>query len=608
MHERRLGPSHLRTVDSHPIAELVPSGATPGGSGGAATIAGVDRRSFLTSMSAFGLGATAFPAALWARVQEAREERVTMEMIAACEGVAGLQFTDAERELMLEDVNEALESYEELRGVTVPNAVAPAVRFDPVLAGDEYPAASTLFRYTRPRGTERPASLEEIAFWPVTRLAELVRTRQVTSRELTEMYLDRLRRHGPTLECVITRTEELALRQAERADAEIARGHYRGPLHGIPWGAKDLLAEDEYRTTWGAKPYETQRVTDDATVVRRLEQAGAVLVAKLTLGALAWGDVWYGGRTRNPWNPEQGSSGSSAGSAAATVAGLVGFSIGSETLGSIVSPSTRCGASGLRPTFGRVSRAGAMALSWTMDKLGPICRSAEDCALVLHAIHGADGRDPTARSVTFDWDAGRPLSELRVAYLASAFEEEREDEEWKAFDDATLAVVRSLGVEPIPLALDLDLPIGALRIILNAEAAAAFDDLTRSNRDDELVRQVQNAWPNVFRASRFIPAVEYIQASRVRAMAMERFAALMEGIDVLLTPSFGGPILLLTNLTGHPQVVIPNGYRSEDGTPTSVSFVGSLYGDADALRLAKAVQDVTDFHERVPPAFAVALG
>lgn len=599
-------PSDLKPAPSVPVPSI-PGGASSalGAASSAPGADGVGRRAFMTSLSALGLGATVFPAALWARLQEAQEARVTKEMIAACEGVSGLEFTDAERELMLEGVNDALESYEELREVPIPNAVAPAVRFDPVLPGRSFAAESTVFRHTRPRGIERPADLEEVAFWPVTHLAELVRARQVTSRELTEMYLGRLERHGPTLECVISLTGELALRQADRADAEIARGHYRGPLHGIPWGAKDLLAEDEYRTTWGAKPYETQRIPDDATVVRRLEEAGAVLVAKLTLGALAWGDVWYGGTTKNPWNLEQGSSGSSAGSAAATVAGLVGFAIGSETLGSIVSPSTRCGASGLRPTFGRVSRAGAMALSWTMDKLGPICRSAEDCALVLHSIHGADGVDPTARTVSFDWDAERPLAELRVGYFHAAFEEERRDEEWKAFDERSLETVRSLGVEPVPLDLDLDLPVGALRIILNAEAAAAFDELTRSGRDDELVRQVENAWPNAFRQARLIPAVEYIQANRVRTMAMERFAAAMEGIDVLVTPSYGGPILLLTNLTGHPQVVIPNGHRAEDGTPTSISFVGSLYGDAAALRLAKAVQDETGFHERVPPRFAV---
>lgn len=568
----------------------------------------LDRRAFMVSMSALGLGATTFPAALWGRLQEAQEAeelRVTAEMIAAAEQLAGLEFTDEERDLMLRGASRALGSYESLREVRIPNSVPPAIRFDPVLPGRSYPSGSSIFRYTRPRGILRPAELEEVAFWPVTALAELVRTRQVSSLELTEMYLGRLRRHGPALECVITLTEELALVQAGRADEELARGHYRGPLHGIPWGAKDLLSEDSYRTTWGAKPYEDQRLPEDATVVRRLENAGAVLVAKLTLGALAQGDVWFGGRTNNPWNLEQGSSGSSAGSAAATVAGLVGFSIGSETLGSIVSPSTRCGASGLRPTYGRVSRAGAMALSWTMDKLGSICRSVEDCALVLHAIHGADGLDPTARDVAFDWDPDRPLSELRVGYVRSAFEADREDPEAKAFDEQSLEVVRGLGIDPVPVEVGDDIPYAAMRIILTAEAAAAFDELTRSGRDDLLVRQNRGAWPTTFRTARLIPAVEYIQANRLRTIAMGRFEAAMEGIDVLVTPSFGGPILLLTNLTGHPTVVIPNGYREEEGTPTSISFVGSLFGDASALRLAKAVQDATGHHTRRPPAFDV---
>ena len=558
----------------------------------------------MAAASAMGLGATALPAALWAHTGDG-QEALTKADISAAARVAGLEFTDEELDLMVEDLNGTRESYDELRTVEIPNSVVPALHFEPALPGARYPTESSVFRYTRPRGLERPANLEALAFAPVAELAELVRSRQVTSTELTEMYLGRLKAHGETLECLITLTEELALRQAARADAEIARGYYRGPLHGIPWGAKDLLAEDAYRTTWGARPYEDQHIPDDSTVGRRLEEAGAVLVAKLTLGALAQGDRWYGGQTKNPWNLEQGSSGSSAGSASAVVAGLVGFTIGSETLGSIVSPSTRCGASGLRPTFGRVSRAGAMALSWSMDKLGPICRSVEDCALVLHAIHGADGLDPTARDVAFDWDSGRPLSDLRVAWVPSAFEAEREDEEWKAFDEASLEVVRGLGIDPVPLELPDDIPYGAMRIILSAEAGAAFDELTRSGRDDLLVRQTRGAWPNTFRKARMIPAVEYIQANRLRTIAMHRFERAMEGIDVVVTPSFGGPMLLLTNLTGHPQAVIPNGYRSEDGTPTSISFVGKLFGDAEALRLAKAVQDATEHHLRRPPQFGV---
>lgn len=561
----------------------------------------VDRRSFMACLTGLGFGATALPTYLWAQAQQ--EGTITAELLDDAEAVMGLEFTDDERELMLRGLNRNLSAYETLRSVTIPNSVPPAVMFDPVLPGRTFPTESTTFRYTRPVSVSRPAKIESLAFAPVTELAELVRTRRVTSMELTTMYLDRLERHGPTLECVITITRDLALQQAKRADQELATGRYRGPLHGIPWGGKDLLTENSYRTTWGAKPYEEQHLLEDATVVRRLEEAGAVLLAKLTLGALAQGDYWYGGRTRNPWDLEQGSSGSSAGSASATVAGLVGFSIGSETLGSIVSPATRCGASGLRPTFGRVSRHGAMALSWTMDKLGPLCRSAEDCALVLNAIGGADGKDPTARDVAFDWDVDSSLGNLRIGYLKSAFEADRDDEEAKAFDLRSLETVRGLGVDPIPVELPEDMPLGAMRIILSAEAAAAFDDLTRSGQDDLLVRQTRGSWPTSFRQARFIPAVEYIQANRVRTMVMGAFEAAMEGIDVLMTPSFGGNILLLTNLTGHPQVVVPNGYR-QNGTPGSISFVGSLFGDAAALRVAKAFQDATDFAKQRPPLFS----
>ena len=599
--DRRKG-NHM----GHPSENQPPSGS------------GLHRRGFVAALSALAAGATVAPASLKAderlrRALGTATEEITKESVQAAAGIAGLEFTDEELDLMVDDLNSTRERYLEMREVSIPYSTPPALHFDPIPPGVPMPDALSgrgeagmpgMLRYTRPRRLAAPDNIEEMAFWPVTHLAEAIRSRQVTSTALTEMYLDRLRRHGPTLECVITLTEDLAMRQAARADSEIAAGGYRGPLHGIPWGAKDLLAEDEYRTTWGAKPYEEQHLRHDSTVGRRLEEAGAVLVAKLTLGALAQGDRWYGGRTNNPWNLEQGSSGSSAGSASSVVAGLVGFTIGSETLGSIVSPSTRCGASGLRPTFGTVSRAGAMTLSWSMDKLGPICRSAEDCALVMHAVHGADGLDPTVRDVPFHWDADRPLSELRVGYYQSAFED-REEDEGAEFDRASLEAVRSLGVDPIPVDVPEDLPYSAMRIVLSAEAGASFDELSRSGRDDLMVRQTRGGWPNTFRKARMIPAVEYIQANRLRTMAMQQFAAAMEGIDVLVTPSYGGPILLLTNLTGHPQVVIPNGYRAEDQTPTSVSFVGGLFRDAEALRLAHAVQGVTDFHRQRPPDFAV---
>ena len=401
----------------------------------------------------------------------------------------------------------------------------------------------------------RPENLEEAAFYPVTQLAELIRTRQVTSLELTEMYLARLKRYDPALKCVAAYTEELAIAQATRADDEIARGLYRGPLHGIPWGAKDLLATRGYPTQWGAMPYKDQVIDLDATVVRRLEGAGAVLIAKLTLGALANGDVWYGGMTRNPWDTEEGSSGSSAGSGAATAAGLVGFSIGTETLGSIVSPSTRCGVSGLRPTFGRVSRYGAMALSWSKDKIGPMCRSVEDCALVFSAIYGPDGHDMTISPEPFSWEPALDPQSLRIGYAASVFAEaepaDDPDEEAlrranQANSAAVLDFMRAEGFKLRSIELP-DRDISALWMIGTAEAAAAFDQITRDGSVDSMKRQDDSAWPNIFRAARFIPAVEYINANRVRALLMHDMARVMREVDVFISPGLDWDTLKITN-------------------------------------------------------------
>ncbi len=520
---------------------------------------------------------------------------ITAKMVAAFETIVGLEFTPAERDSMLPDLEDYRRAYAALREVDIPNDLPPALDFDPVPAGAWAPRGEDRpIRLSPPEHTRRPDDLEELAFWSVRDLAYLVRTRQVTSVELTELFLDRLERYGPELECVVTLTRERALEAARRADAEIAAGRYRGPLHGIPYGAKDLLAVPGYPTTWGAAPYRDQVIDRTATVIRRLDDAGAVLVAKLTLGALAWGDVWFGGKTRNPWNLEQGSSGSSAGSAAATAAGLVPFAIGTETWGSIVSPSTRCGVTGLRPTFGRVSRAGAMALSWSMDKIGPICRTVEDCAIVFDAIRGADGIDRTAVDAPFNYTPDVDLASLRIGYLADAFE--AEDEPQKSFDRATLDVLRRLGARLVPIRLPVE-ALDAMPIILTAEAAAAFDELTRSNRDDLMVRQIRNAWPNVFRGARLIPAVEYIQANRVRYRMMQRMDSL--DVDVWVSPSFAGPNLLVTNLTGHPCVVLPNGFR-DDGTPTSITFMGRLFGEDVLLAVARAVQEATDFHRRHP--------
>jgi Asp-tRNA(Asn)/Glu-tRNA(Gln) amidotransferase A subunit family amidase len=403
-----------------------------------------------------------------------------------------------------------------------------------------------------------------------------------------------LKKYGPLLECVITLTEELALKQASQADKEIAAGNYRGTLHGIPYGIKDLFAAKGYKTTWGAAPYKDQVIDMDATVVKKLQEAGAVLVAKLTMGALAWGDRWYGGKTRNPWDTSQGSSGSSAGSAAAVSAGLVPFAIGTETWGSIVSPSTVCGTTGLRPTFGRVSRNGAMALSWSMDKIGPVCRTVEDCAIVFKAIMGRDNIDKSVSDYPFTYQPDIDIKSLRIGYVEKDFAAEYP---FKTNDSLTLAALGALGAMLVPIELP-DLPVSDLSFILSAEAAAAFDELTRSNRDDLLVRQIKNAWPNEFRQARLIPAVEYINANRIRYQLIQAMQQLMQEIDLYLAPSWQGNNLLLTNLTGHPCVVLPNGFH--EGTPTSITFNGRLYDEGTILAVARAYQNATTFHRQHP--------
>ena len=556
------------------------------------------RRNFFAYISGLGISSTLFPKILWANLQDEKKQQITKEMILNAEKIAGLEFTDQEREMMLDGVNGYVEAFETLHSISIENSVPPALQFNPIVPGISLPTEKKRLRMSKIKISTAPANEEELAFLPLTHLSRLIKKRKISSTRLTQLYLSRLKKYDPVLKCVITLTEELALKQAAQADKEISAGKYRGPLHGIPWGAKDLLARRGYKTTWGAMPYKDQLLDYDATVVKRLEQAGAVLVAKLTMGALAMGDVWFGGKTRNPWNPEQGSSGSSAGPASATAAGLVGFSIGTETLGSIVSPSTRCGVTGLRPTFGRVSRFGAMALSWSMDKIGPICRTAEDCALVFDAIYGPDGKDLTLIDAPFNWDARLNIKKLRIGYLKTAFDQKRRNKIARANDEAVLETLKSLGIELIPIELP-DYPVAAIRFVLSAEAAAAFDELTRTNRDDLLVRQSKGAWPNSFRRARMIPAVEYIQANRLRTLVMQAMAKTMSKIDVFVTPSYGGNVLLMTNLTGHPAVVLPNGF-TEKGTPTSISFIGKLFGEAEALSVAKAYQDATGFHLKHP--------
>ena len=571
--------------------------------------AGYDRRRFLGYFSAVGLGGTLLPGVLWAKV--ATGEDITPATIACAEEISGLKFTDAQRQQMVDGLKSQDTQVQQLRTIALDNSVAPAVHFDPVPPGVtlRLPTKRAMVRSRVPART-MPRDLDELAFLPVTELSELVRRRKVTATQLTEMYLGRIARFDPVLKAVITVTRERALRQAREADAEIARGKYRGPLHGIPWGAKDLLAVKGYKTTWGAGPYREQTIDADAAVVQRLDAAGAILIAKLTLGELAQGDIWFGGTTKNPWNLAQGSSGSSAGPGSAVAAGLVGFAIGTETLGSISSPATRNGVTGLRPTFGRVPRTGAMALSWTMDKIGPMARSVEDCALVLEAIHGPDNMDRAVKNVPFSWDASLKPSSLRIGYNKAAFDlAERNDKNevqhgTKRFDDAALAVFRRMGVTLVPVELP-EMPYGAMRLVLTAEGAAAFDELTRSGRDAELVQQTPRDWANTFRTARFISAVDYVNANRARTLAMQKWHALFETVDVIVTPTNVGSQLTATNLTGHPAVILPSGFRDTSETdrtqvPVSLTFLGGLYQEATLLAVAKAWQDGTDFHKKYP--------
>ena len=565
----------------------------------------LDRRTFVKMLPAAGvagLAAAHFDVALADLLQQPQaaqpSQRVTKEMLHSAEQLFGIELNDAQETMALRGVNQNLSSYETLRKVDVPLDTEPATAFHPTLPGKKFDWKPVKFRLTKPE-IPKYSSLEEVAFFTATQLAELLRTRQVSSADLTRMYLARLKRYGPKLLCVVTLTEELALKQGAEADREIKAGKYRGPLHGIPCGIKDLFATKGIKTTWGAEPYRDQMIDYDSTVVERLRDAGAVLAAKLSMGALAQGGRWFAGVTRNPWQVDEsliGSSGSSAGPASATAAGLVGFSLGTETLGSIVSPASRCGVAGLRPTYGRVSRYGAMGLSWTMDKIGPICRGVEDLAAVLAAIYGPDQRDFTVGDAPFNWTPDVPLSKMRVGYLKAEFEAGN-NEKQKALYKEALDALKAAGARLDPIELP-QFSTGSLRIILVAEAAAAFDDITRDGRVNQLSGQAPGDWPNSFRTSRFIPAVEYIRAQRARTLLMREMDKLMSKWDVFVSPAPGSASLLVTNLTGHPQVCVPCGFI--DGLPRSIMFTGGLYDEGAPLRVALAYERATKWHTMRP--------
>ncbi len=525
----------------------------------------------------------------------AGDDEITVEDISHAERLIGLQFSVAKRDSMIDGLTQYRTSYQSIREYGLVNSVPPSLSFNPIPAGFSFELEQSGLQFQNLSDVRVPENPGDLAFYSIRELAELIKTRKITSVQLTEFYLERLNTYGPVLECVITLTEERAMKKAMEADEEIAAGNYRGPLHGIPYGVKDLFSVTDYKTTWGAEPLKNQIIDYDATVVQKLDEAGAVLVAKMTLGALAWGDVWFGGRTRNPWDITQGSSGSSAGSAAAVSAGLLPFALGTETWGSIVSPATVNGVTGLRPTYGRVSRHGAMALSWSMDKVGPLTRNAQDAAIVFDAIQGPDGKDQSLYDLPFHYNADSNISELRIGYVKKDFEA---DYAFRVQDSLSLETLRQLGAELVPIELP-DIPVSALSFILSAEAAAAFDELTRSGKDDLMVRQIKNAWPNVFRQARFIPAVEYINANRIRYELIQEMYELMNQVDLYVAPSWRGPNLLLTNLTGHPCVVVPNGF-TEQGTPTSISFTGRLFDEGTILSVAYQFQQATGYHKKYP--------
>ena len=573
------------------------------------------RRRFMSYFAGIGLGSTLAPGVVWARMQDAGTQTITMAMITEALKLSGIELTEDERKAMVDSANQNLKRYEELRAIHIPNDVSPPFHFSPVVPGMTVGKTALPFVLSAAPPVKRPARLEDAAFWPIRNLAELIRTRQVTSLELTEMYLTRLHRYNGVLNNVVTFLDDYGRAEAKRADAEIAAGTYKGPLHGIPWGAKDIISVKGFKTTWGSPAFKEQSFDYDASVIEMLREAGAVLIAKLTTGELAGGDQWFGGQTKNPWDPTQGSSGSSAGPSSATAAGCVAFGIGTETSGSILSPAARCGLAGLRPTFGRVSRYGVMALSWTQDRLGPLCRYAEDCAIVMHAIAKPDGRDMSVTDVPFNWNAQLDVKTLKVGYIKESFDE-LTNASAKKNAAAALDTLRSIGVATfVPVMVpEMAMNLGGLGV----EATVFFDEHARAGRMKEARG---GGRPN----GRLIPAVEYLQSQRVRMMMMTTLAEATSHTDVYIVASnnngMGGPggsgggrgaadappaepqrpqtpaqrHFTMANLACYPAINVPNGF-SETGSPTNMTIFAQPYREMEILALAKAFQDAAKFH------------
>ena len=557
----------------------------------------MNRKNNLPSFAFLFLGAAIFSALGFGIGRNSGD--ITPLSIDGAADMIGLSFTPQEKDSMIGTLTTHRTNFELLRKTTLANSVGPALVFNPLPQGFYPSQEQAAFDWGLPAKVALPTSDVDLAFMPVHQLAVLIKSRQVTSERLTQLYLQRIKTHSDTLACLVTLLEDQALIQARALDQELAAGKYRGPLHGIPYGIKDLFAVPGTRTTWGAPPYKDQVINETATIVTKLEKAGGVLVGKLTLGALAQGDVWFGGVTKNPWNLSQGSSGSSAGSASAVSAGLVPFAIGTETHGSIVSPSTRNGVTGLRPTFGRISRHGAMALSWSMDKVGPISRSALDNAIVLSVLNGSDTKDPSTIPAAFNYSAKKEVKKLKIGYFSSFFEGNRAGIE---NDRAVLELLKNQGITLQPVELKISINAAPLLSMLFVEGAAAFDDFTRLGLDDQMVAQHKSAWPNIFRAARFIPAVEYIQMSRQRSLLIEEMHALMKEYDVIITPSFAGQQLQITNLTGHPALCLPNGFGA-NGSPTSITLLANLFEEEKLIMVGRLIQENSDWQTKRPPLF-----
>ena len=575
------------------------------------------RRRFMTYFASVGLGSTLAPGIVWARMQDAGTPTVTLDMITDALKLSGIELTEDERKEMVAGANRNLTQYAEIRKIHIPNDVSPPFHFSPLVPGMEVSKAKLPFRLSAAPAVKRPSNLEDVAFWPLRNLGELIRTRQVSSLELTEMYLARLHRYNGKLNNVVTFLDDYGRAEAKRADAEIAAGKYKGPLHGIPWGAKDIISVKGFKTTWGSPAFKEQVFDYDASVVELLRDAGAVLIAKLTTGELASGDQWFGGRTNNPWDPTQGSSGSSAGPSSATAAGCVAFGIGTETSGSILSPSARCGLAGLRPTFGRISRYGVMALSWTQDRLGPICRYAEDCAIVMQAVAKPDGRDMSVSDVPFNWNAQFDIKKLRVGYIKDSFDT-LTNAAAKANTDKAIETLHGLGIkELIPVDVpDFQSNVGGLGV----ESTAFFDEHARAGRMKEARGGGRNG-------GRLIPAVEFLQSQRVRMMMMQKLADATKHVDVYLVASnqngVGGPTgggrggrgdgpaepprpqpptqrhFAMANLACYPAINVPNGF-SETGSPTNFVIYAQPFREQEVLSLAKAYQDAAGWHLKKP--------